>query len=443
MTVTGRATEVNGLMPTVAVFDQYQDPVPALVLSHGDGTYTIQVADAWPGEDYFVRVSADSGSGKVVGNYDLDVEYGHQAATPTTFVASTLGGTVTREDDNLVVNQTQLFDFLLAVGASVSTPGPGVRMSITDAQSRVVATRTTDVGQTTGGDPVLLVPGVYRVSFTATSAGVGLLPAVSFRLYGASLTDPIGPALDDPTLNSVAGGRSADPAGRPTLSPIGLSDSPYTWLAITLAGPTGARTSLTDQQKGVGEDGPGPQVGPTLLATPAPTSLSSQNAVATAPFLTPVQGASFAEAAVGRPPQPVAPTRVALSALTVSLQTPFRSPSKPGHPDGGLGPTGARAEGDHRRQVPPSGPTETAARTGPGQPRPVPNGPNDRQSPADAGVGAQAAGRTDEDWTWTRLTSGVAIAGLLVAVLSETSSRRSAGVVTPTGSRRLGRKSLT
>ena len=125
MTVTGRATEVNGLMPAVAVFDRDQNPVPALVLAHGDGTYTIQVADARPGQDYFIRVSADPTSGKVVGNYDLDVEYGHEAATPTTFVASTLGGPTGQRSYDLVVNETQLFDFLLNAECRRRRPGRG------------------------------------------------------------------------------------------------------------------------------------------------------------------------------------------------------------------------------------------------------------------------------------------------------------------------------
>ncbi|MCA1685604.1 MAG: hypothetical protein LC745_06380, partial [Planctomycetia bacterium] len=345
-----------------------------LVLAHGEGSYTIQVADARPGEDYFIRASADPGSGKVVGNYDLDVEYGHQAATPATFVASALGGPVARKDDSLVVSETQLFDFLLAVGTDVLTPGPGVRMSITDGQGRTVATRAAGVGQTTGGDPVLLIPGAYQVSFTATSPGVGLPPSVSFRLYGASLTDPIGPALDDPTLNPVAGGPPVDPA-MPALPAIGSSENPYTWLAITLAGPTGARKSFTDQ-KGVGEDVSGPQVGPTFLVAPAPSSSSSPKAVpsvATSPFLATVQGASFAAAALGHTPQPYARPRVALSALAVALQTPFRRRPEPAHPDGGPARPLPAPKEAAVRQAPPTGTAPTAAGPGPGQPRPVPN----------------------------------------------------------------------
>ena len=97
MIVTVRATEVNGIMPTVSVFDANRNPIPALVLAHGDGTDTIQISDDTPDSNYFIRVSADPTSGKVVGNYDLDVEYGHVLAAPATFVeASVVGSSQSR-----------------------------------------------------------------------------------------------------------------------------------------------------------------------------------------------------------------------------------------------------------------------------------------------------------------------------------------------------------
>jgi len=219
MTVTGRATEVNGLMPRVAVFDADRNPVPSLVLAHGDGTYTIQVAGVRPDSEYFVEVRHDPTSGKLVGNYELDVEYGHTAAAPTGFVESATGGRAGPQSYALVVNEAQLFDFLLAAGPGSGRSGSAVRMSVVDATGRTVGVRTAGAGETAGGDPWLLLPGDYTVTFAGVAPGGLVSSPLSFRLYGGSLSDPIGPALDDSTLRPVArrprrDGRAVSLAGR-------------------------------------------------------------------------------------------------------------------------------------------------------------------------------------------------------------------------------------
>jgi hypothetical protein len=260
MTVTVRATQVNGIMPTALVFDEDQNPVPALVLAHGDETYTIQVADARPDTDYFVRVSSDPTSGKLMGNYELDVEFGHVAAQPTTFLDSSLDGPSQQSSYDLVVNQTQLFDFLLSATSSAVSPETALRMIITDSQGKVVATWTAGAGDTAGGDPVLLIPGVYRVNFAIEAPGEGPPPPMTFRLYGASLSDPIGPALDDPTLKPVANPTTgALPAAPPPV--IGSPGDPYYWLALNLAAPSGQHAPSVgplrpdDGRVAVGPDG--------------------------------------------------------------------------------------------------------------------------------------------------------------------------------------------
>jgi hypothetical protein len=292
MTVTVRATQVNGIMPRAAVFDKDGNPVPALILAQGDGTATIQVAAVPPGTDYFVRVSADPTAGKAVGNYDLDVEFGHVAASPTTFVASSMDAAQSPESYVLVVTQTQLFELLLAAPA-VAIPSSGVvRMDIVNSAGQVVATRSAAIGDTSGGDPVLLSPGIYQTRFAAASTGNAPLPLVAFQLYGASLSDPIGPAFDDPTLNPVA----APTTGALTVLPAahGSSTNPYYWLALRLNG----------------RDAPGSIEGQGLAPAPAGTTFTTSAAPGTARSLgnTDSVGASANDSA--------APT-VALAGLNV------------------------------------------------------------------------------------------------------------------------------
>ena len=245
MTVTGRATEVNGLTPTLDVYDDNdQELVPATVLAHGDGTYTVQVSGVQPGEDYDIRVSADPSSGKIVGNYELDVEYGHEVAAPTTFVESTVSRPRTEESFALTVNQAQLFDFLLSAAPVPDDPGSELRMVVTDEEGQAVTSRVAVEGDTAGGDPVLLLPGSYRVTFAAESSDGGIPAPMRFRLYGASLSDPIGPQLDRSTFRTIVGPL---PSGSTSSPPaIGDGNDPYTWLAISLSssrGPIGTIAS--------------------------------------------------------------------------------------------------------------------------------------------------------------------------------------------------------
>ena len=121
-------------------------------------------------------------------------------------------------------------------------------MILTDGAGRVVATRAAGAGGTAGGDPVLLLPGSYQVPFSAEAPAGGQPPPIAFRLYGASLSDPIGPQLDNSLFKTLAGssspGRSASPAG------IGGGDAPYTWLALSLSSPRGPSFAVPTPEVG-------------------------------------------------------------------------------------------------------------------------------------------------------------------------------------------------
>jgi hypothetical protein len=282
MTVTVRATQVNGIMPRVAVFDANENPVPGVVLAHGDGTFTIQVAQVQSGSDYFIRVSADPTSGKVVGNYDLDVEFGHTDAAPTTFLDGSIAGPGGPQSYTLVVNQTQLFDLLLNAMATYSPGAPGVtlHMVLTDSQGRVVAERTATAGETAGGDPVLLPPGIYRATFVVDAPGAAPSTAMTFRLYGASLTDPIGPALENPTLRPLTATASGDGPTAP-LPVLGSDDAPYYWLALSLSNRGGANPEEGQAPAATGAGPiPSPAVTIATVAGPTPDGQSATSLVA-------------------------------------------------------------------------------------------------------------------------------------------------------------------
>jgi hypothetical protein len=97
----------------------------------------------------------------------------------------------------LYVARTQLFQFALAVDRPSARTRASVELTITDQAGNVVFGLLAGAGQTTSGVGVLLPPGAYTARFTAT---MGRGVALAYNLEGNSLTDPIGPALNDPTL---------------------------------------------------------------------------------------------------------------------------------------------------------------------------------------------------------------------------------------------------
>jgi hypothetical protein len=276
MTVTVRATEVNGIMPTVAVFDANREVIPAVVLAHGDGTFTIQITDDQPDSDYFIRVSADPTSGKVVGNYDLDVEYGHMPAAPTTFLSTSVAGPGQTLSYDLVVNEPQFFDFLLAATSSAGASGGAVQMVLTDDHGRVVVSRTAQAGTTAGGDPIPLAPGMYEVNFAVLALGPGPSSPIRFRLYGGSLTDPIGPALDNPTFRPVAVPSIDDPSVA-SLPVLGSASVPYYWLALGLSGRNAPGHGVEQASSAAQILAQGPTLTPTDPGTPAPPGTSGDD----------------------------------------------------------------------------------------------------------------------------------------------------------------------
>jgi hypothetical protein len=75
-------------------------------------------------------------------------------------------------------------------------------MTITDANGNVVFSLLAPAGQTVTGLRLLLAPGAYTVNFAAVTPG-GTPAALTFQLFGAAITDPIGPVIWDPTTTPM------------------------------------------------------------------------------------------------------------------------------------------------------------------------------------------------------------------------------------------------
>jgi hypothetical protein len=133
------------------------------------------------------------------GNYALTAHFSASAAKLDSLAAGTLAAPGSSRSYNLYVGRSQLMHLLLAAGAvgGPAVPGSAVKMTVRDQTGRVVTTFTATAGDTVSGPEVFLTPGAYVVQFTSVGT-TG--PALSMKLVGGVISDPIGPVLLDPTL---------------------------------------------------------------------------------------------------------------------------------------------------------------------------------------------------------------------------------------------------
>jgi predicted Zn-dependent protease len=196
LTATVQADGASGAVTRVTILDGDRNPVAADVLANGNGRYTIQVPDAKPDTDYFLTVHSPALD---AANYTLTVDSDRTATSLQTFISSSLDDTATETVGTLYVAQNQLFHLLLAADSATADAGAAVRMTIYDSAGTAVFSLTAAAGEAVSGPSLLLAPGAYSVRFQVIPPAGGPVGPINFKLAGASLSDPIGPIVDDPT----------------------------------------------------------------------------------------------------------------------------------------------------------------------------------------------------------------------------------------------------
>lgn len=230
MTVTVNAFPINGIVPRVDVFDASGNAVPSDVLVNSNGTLTLQVTKVTAGANYYLHVTAASTA--ETGNFTAIVNFSQPTTSSTSFTSNTLSAAAPQQSAMLFVAQDQLFHFHLTADAIGAPPDMGVHMTIADSNGTVVFDLVAPAGIAVSADPVLLAPGAYTVSFTAMSANATLPTPLNYTLQGSVLSDPIGPAVLDPTLqpfytNPSLPGQYVYPGGV-------VSKNPFYFVALVL-----------------------------------------------------------------------------------------------------------------------------------------------------------------------------------------------------------------
>ena len=224
LTVTARSLDINGTAPRVMILDRDGNAVPTQILDNGNGMFTVQAVGVKAGGWYLLKVGPAAASGSAAqGNYSFSAQFGIAAASYSTFASGTLASPTGSQSDHFYVGESQLMHLVLTAdaGSTPAPPGSAVWMTVLDRAGKVIYTLTATAGDTVTGPDMFLTPGSYTIHFTT----IGTAKLLPYRLIGASISDPIGPVLTDPTLAPIytapgLPGWFLYPAGPPTTSPF-------------------------------------------------------------------------------------------------------------------------------------------------------------------------------------------------------------------------------
>lgn len=215
VTVTLRAAGVNGVVIKPELLDGNNQPVAGTVIANGNNTYTFQATGIAPNRNMFIRVAAP---GKT-GNYALDVQFGNVPAEMNNFLSSTVPSATAGLNGNLYIARTQLMNFVL----DAASPGGLLTMTIRDATGSIVQQLNVRAGNTVSTISQILKPGSYTFTITASTR-------MGFTLRGSRISDPIGPVIDDGTLEP----QSQTPEGLYSYPDGVMSALPYLWVLSVL-----------------------------------------------------------------------------------------------------------------------------------------------------------------------------------------------------------------
>lgn len=228
------ALDIGTLNPSVEVYDKNGVKLAVEVLSNTNGTMVVQLVGVARDTDYFVRVAAASATEKTQGNYGLAIDFRDTAITLPTFAAGTLAGATNQTATTFAVTRSQSVYFEVAGTGSADA---AVRMTVYDANNVAVLTLVAKGGEVNGAS-ALLAPGTYTVRFVAGNRDGSPLSAFEFRGRYNLGSDPIGPALIDPTYTPP----TAPPLSPPNLyvyDPMTQTTTPFLAPSLVYTAPVG------------------------------------------------------------------------------------------------------------------------------------------------------------------------------------------------------------
>jgi hypothetical protein len=202
MLVTVDAAEIGKLQPSLIVYNDKLQPVPAMVLRNSNGTVTYQISNLTPNRIWYARVAAASGQTRFrTGNYALKVRFSAAAEQQINMVQDTLNAASPTVLKELTLRRTTLFNFALLSIRSNASQLIATQVTIFDVTGREVHRIVSFRNETKTSNNVLLTPGKYFVRINAVSNNATPISSVAVRLLGSVISDPVGPIGTNPLAN--------------------------------------------------------------------------------------------------------------------------------------------------------------------------------------------------------------------------------------------------
>ncbi len=205
MTVLVRSLDVGGLIPSISVFNESNQPVPFEILSNGGGEFIVQVVGVTPDNNYVLEIKAATpGALFDTGNYKMTVLFGSQTTILNTLASATIGNGVSQRTHTLYVGKPQLFHFVLQADPTAITSPTALLATIVDNQGTPVYQFATRPGETHSREAVLLEPGSYTMEVNIYTLDGSTPPDINYTVKGLAISDPFVGDPDDPTANPFA-----------------------------------------------------------------------------------------------------------------------------------------------------------------------------------------------------------------------------------------------
>lgn len=212
LTATVADMPLNGAEVKIDLLDEQGRIVPSEILANGNGVYTVQARGLTSHGVYYLKVTGINRAptwpyepgpnpvGENLGNYTLTASFGMRAAEIETFAAGRINRALSAQSIMLYVAEDQLFHFLLSAQAG-DAKGAGVSLRLYDDRGHLLLEMASRLGETTSAAAQHIYPGAYRMEIRRLSRGD--IGPVEFTLRGGRLTKPVGPAIEDTTLDPL------------------------------------------------------------------------------------------------------------------------------------------------------------------------------------------------------------------------------------------------
>lgn len=196
MTVIIESMGDTALNPNISLLNSKGLAITSQILFNDGHRIAIQASGIQSTEKITVQVASQTGE---LGNYRLNAYFNEVQSNSKTFVNSAVSNTQIIKNYALLVAEAQIFQFSSDINSSLVNSSSYMTFDIIDQSGNLVWSHSGRPGIATSGNAVQLNSGYYTIQVKMISTS-NADETLSFRLFGDSVSDPVGPGYIDATI---------------------------------------------------------------------------------------------------------------------------------------------------------------------------------------------------------------------------------------------------